>query len=211
MCTEQCGRLTAPDELELIRAFHVVARDTFAFLEPTLGFAPSITSTYSIRDGILEEVPEEDVHFPFLTCVEFAAGDDRVHVNYGDREYELSVVVTHNGDGPHRLQDWLTALGVSHELGDEYPWVQTRHGMALHARELAGALREHAAELFAADVTVTTTALTAGDKRRMRDEAHQALAAKDFERVVRLLQPIEDDLSTTDRSKLAFARKRCGG
>jgi hypothetical protein len=211
MCTKECGRLTPPDEQELVEAFEVVAHDAFAFLGPDHGLRAAPLATFGL-DEARQRTPVacSDLEYPFLAVVEFTGANPPVRLSYGEREYHLDLEIGASGSGYQPLGSWLDALGIGFDAADD-SGVATPTALARHARGLARGLRGHFDEIRAAGPDVISRlsaqgAKTAARLNRTRDRAHAAFAEGQYEIYLELLEPFEDALTVTERRKLDFAR-----
>jgi hypothetical protein len=211
MCTKECGRLTPPDEQELVEAFQIVAQDALAFLGPEHELRPAPLAVY-VLDQARKRIPvaASDVEYPFLAVVEFTASNPPVRFSYGEREYHLDLEIGANGSGYHALGNWLDALGIEFEAGDD-SGVATPTALARHVRQLARGLRDHFEAIQAATPEIISRLSAQGAKtparlNRTRDRAHAAFADGQYGTYVDLLEPFEDALTVTERRKLDFAR-----
>jgi hypothetical protein len=212
MCTDECGRLTPPDEQELIEAFEVVAEDALAFLQPEHGLAPTGMATFAVDDSGRAPVTLSEARYPFLAVLEYTGATRPVRLSYGRRDYELDLEIGANGSGFHPLVSWLDALGIAYAPPDD-SGVANPTALARHTRRLAATLQEHFDAIATASQDVVERlpflgAKTAPRLNRMRDKAHSAFAEGDYASYVELLGPFEDALTVTERRKLDFARAR---
>ena len=211
MCTKECGRLTPPEEQDLIAAFEIVARDAFAFLTPAYQLLPSPMSTFDLDDARRRTpATATDVRYPFLAVVDFTGPNPPIRLSYGEREYHLELEVGANGSGYHPLAGWLDALGIEYDAVED-SGVATPTALARHARRLAMGLRDHFDEIRTAGPAVISRlgsqgAKTAARLNRTRDRAHTAFSEGRYETYVELLEPFEAALTVTERRKLEFAR-----
>ena len=210
MCTEACGQANTPDPQELLEAFEIVAHDALAFLGPDHGLHPVPASIFNLEAG--EQIPSSPsmAHYPFRATIEYSGPEHPVRLSYGDREYQLAIEVALNDSGYHPLQRWLDSIGVKHDLSDD-AWINTPSSLARHTRKLAHTLRDNFEGILAAGpdaLKEDSGESSAAELSRDRDRARIAFADADYSTVVALLEPLSDELTSTEQHQLDFARQK---
>jgi hypothetical protein len=203
--------------------------ETF-FAESASAFRPLISSgarwrtqlQHATRNGLELTTPDRIDGFFFAEC-EFQTSDLIGDIVFGDRELLINTVVSPNGR-PHRygLWEWADAL----DRPDLVPRDTSLVNEADRMREIVRGMADGLLELrpgIARATPATVERLEAArakvraalDEQR-REAEHRGTVARasdafrqhQWERVVALLESIEDRLSPAEAQKLAYARKR---
>lgn len=203
--------------------------ETF-FAETTRAFQPLASSPnarwhpqlrHATRKGLEFTTPDRIDGFFFAEC-EFQTSELIGDVTFGDRELLINTVVSPNRR-PHRfsLWEWADALDRPDLVPRDTSLVNgvdrmrdIVHGMAAGLLTLrAGIARASPATI--ARIEAARARVRAADAEHWREAEHRATVARaadafrhqQWERVVTLLESVEDRLSAAEAQKLTYARK----
>ena len=204
--------------------------ETF-FAETSRAFQPLVSSPsarwhpqlrHSTRKGLEFTTPDRIDGFFFAEC-EFQTSELTGDVTFGDRELLINTVVSPNGR-PHRfgLWEWADALDRPDLVPRDTSFVNEVGRMREIVQGMAGGLLElragiaRAAPATIARIEAARAKVRAADAEHWREAEHHGTVARaadafrqqQWERVVTLLESVEDRLSPGEAQKLAYARKR---
>lgn len=194
MCRHLCGLLTPPSEPELAEAFATSAPKRFEFWSGDIAMV-------NLTESGTEPASAMTVRYPFR-CT-FTLGRPAA-VSYGDRDYSATVML--NG---FRLEDWNSTLTTETLPDRQYLHTPERIDEYLTAASASVARLWPQIERADTDLLECVAEVVGDLPRHERlDEAKRSFAAKDFEKVVELLEPLEADLFQSDAKRLMKARKK---
>lgn len=194
MCRHLCGLLTPPSEPELAEAFATSAPKRFEFWSGDVAMV-------NLTEFEAEPADHMTVRYPFRCTF---APERPAEVSYGERDYSATVML--NG---FRLEDWNRTL-TSETLPDRR-YLHTPDRLDEYLTVASVSVARLWPQIERADTDLLErVAEVAGDLPRHErlDEAKLSFAAKDFDRVIELLEPLEDNLFQSDAKRLTKARKR---
>ena len=211
-----------PSSSELVQAFFDDARAAF---EPMVsaGTGRWGERLRQVTDHGLETAVPDKLEGLFIAECDFETSDLIGKISYGDREFLIETVVGPLGPSrPYGLWEWANALGAPDLVPRETQFVFQRERMrdivvrmanaVLTLRvEIAGARPEvvERIERARAEVQADWQARSREwDHRHASAQADDAFRAKDWKRVIELLETIQDPLSPAESKKLAYARKQ---
>ena len=206
----------------LVQTFFAEAASAFRPLVSSVGARWHAQLRHATRNGLEFTTPDRIDGFFFAEC-EFQTPELIGDITFGDRELLINTVVSPNGR-PHRygLWEWADAL----ERPDLVPRDTSVVNEADRIREIVHGMADSLLELRsgiarAAPATVERIEAARAKARAALDEQwreaeHRGTAARaadafrqqQWERVVTLLESVEDRLSPAEAQKLAYARKR---
>ena len=201
------------------------------FAETAAAFRPLVSShgarwhpqlRHATRNGLELTTPDRIVGFFFAEC-EFQTPELIGDISFGDRELLINTVVSPNGR-PRRygLWEWADALGRSDLVPRDTSLVNEVDRMREIVRGMAGGLLELRSGIARAEPATIERMEAARRKVRathdeeLREAEHRGTVARagdafrqeQWDRVIALLESVEDRLSPAEAQKLAYARKR---
>jgi hypothetical protein len=204
--------------------------ETF-FAETATAFQPLVSSPsarwhpqlrHATRRGLEITTPDRIDGLFFAEC-EFRTSELIGDVSYGDRELLINTVVSPNGR-PHRygLWEWADALDRPDLVPRDTSLVNQVDRMREIIRGMADGLLElrsgiaRAAPATIDRIEAARLKVRAATQEHWREAEHRGTVAQaadafrqqQWERVVTLLESVEDRLSPAEAQKLAYARKR---
>jgi hypothetical protein len=180
---------------------------------------------YGLR-AVAREVTEGQTQFGVYAFVTYAAVSQsscsspegwKVTLSLAPLRLELDLLVSNRSGSEYSIEEL-------HALQGQGPFPPRQHGLyeAMHSPEellaefsrLASVLRAAGGRFFAGDPTLWSDLAAQRDRRTQDDEDKRAVAqselafqAKDWCRVVQLLEPMASRLGKAPSARLAYARK----
>lgn len=183
-------------------------------------------SVQQVTSEGLEQVEPEQVRGFFFARRVFRTRSLVGEITFGDRELEVNFTVgrVRSGNaisGQYGLWEWVAALGGTYPQARGDQFVLTVERLRAVVDSIGAVFCEYAPRIALAgtDVEVRLEAararrqaewneeMRAEDHRRAASLAAAAFRARDYEGVVKLLNPFETRLTPAERKKLAMARK----
>lgn len=207
--------------VHLITTFFSTAYAQFAFLRGESHARWIVRLRQTTPTGFVD-TPVEQINSVFLASAEFANQAVTGEVTFGDKEYCIETVV---GPAGHSLRyglwEWADALDRPNLIPLNTNWVHTVARMEAIVSQTAFGLKALQTSIAAPDPAVVERIEHARTVRQedfsqdLREDEHRravtaaavAFRAKDYRRVVVLLESVHDKLTAAEREKLSFARK----
>jgi hypothetical protein len=205
----------------LVRAFLASATLEFGPLTGARGTHWSVRVEHSTSLGLEEVEPENITGFFFATAT-FAGSRVAGEITFGDREYVVNTVLGPVSNSErYGLWEWADALGRSSLVPRDTGFVTDVERMRAIVVAMAAAVRELEGAIAAASPAVVERIESAralvqerfrarlheDDHRRASAAAAEAFRARDFRRVVTVLEAVKDMLTPAEREKLAYAKR----
>ena len=210
---------------ELVRAFFEAAAAAVQTLAAEPGFRYQSALHAFTRSGMTPVTPEEAAGWVFWAEAKFRTSRIVGEITYGDRELFINMVVGPNrseADAPHYgLWEWAAAFGMPDErangdqlvlstervrslvagLGEVFARIWPR--IAHAAPDVFRSMDDARAKVRQADADAEARRT----HERIVSQAAEAFHSRDYRRVVRLLESVENRLTPAERAKLKLARK----
>lgn len=211
-----------PSNALLVETFFAEAVEAFR----PIVMGPGSTWTSQLRQSTargLEPATLDRLESVFFAECEFQAANLDGKITFGDRELHINTLVRPNGlPCRYALWEWADALDRPELVPRATQFVfqvprlqQIVRGMANALQELGPAIAAAApATLKRIEAARASVAAAIGEEHRQAERryavarANEAFRQQRWERVVELLQLVEDRLSPAEAKKLAHARKR---
>jgi hypothetical protein len=200
----------------LINAFLASATSTFGSLVSSSGAKWSVQIEHSTSKGLADVAPENVSGFFFVTA-SFANALVAGHISFGDRELTVNTVLgSASRSERYGLWEWADAVDQPALVPRNTDFVTTVNrieeivtAMATAVRTLQEVIAEVIERMDSARALVRErlqTSLREDEHRRAAAQAAEAFRARDFGRVVTILEQVEGLLTPAERDKLAYAR-----
>ena len=205
----------------LVKSFFASATSAFAPLLSSPRTRWSVHLAHSTRDGIADVLPDAITGFFFATAT-FANVNVAGNITFGDREYLVNTVLgPASGSARYGLWEWADALEQPHLVPRDTSFVMDAERLRTIVTAMANAVRVLEGPIAASSPTVigrieqarsllreqSQARMREDDHRRASAEAGEAFRARDYRRVVKLLEAVEGLLTPAERDKLAYARR----
>jgi hypothetical protein len=216
-----------PPAGELVQIFFDAAEAAFRFLSDEFR-SPPTRKVWKLDAGGLEpvEIGNMPANSFFAAEVRFEDRTRSVAIEFGDRDFEIRTVISgarsrYENASSYALWEWLEALGVDTAMVTDSMWAFQPDRIRSIVQSMAVALREHQQAILHPEPELVQrlqtlradrqrewqVAMRAADHRRAAAQAAEAFRAREFAKVVALLEPFAAALSPAERSKLEYARK----
>jgi hypothetical protein len=208
---------------ELVLEFMNATDNAFSFLSSWPGFMHDFKVQVLTPNGFKQVRPDEVKSFFFAESL-FITKVFTVTISYGDRELYINTLVRlHKGQDNSRteyaLWQWLKVLGFENQPATSGDWVITLERIREIVNSAATVLKTTITQISEADHHVLKALkeivqqIIIDEQLRMKKEAlktkistaNDAFHAKDFNKVVSILEPIKDDLPESQMKKLLYA------
>ena len=214
--------LLQDDAPTLVRAFLASATAAFAPLVAEHGDRWSLSVEQSSGQGLVTVAPEGITHV-FIATAEFANAFVAGEITFGDREYRIQTSLGPTGTVlRYVLWEWADALESPEVTFRNTDFVLTvsrleaivtsmARGVAALQSTIASAPASAVARMQQARTRVQTAfqeRLRSDEHRRASAAAADAFRKHDYRQVIALLQPYVDMLTSAERKKLEYARKK---
>jgi hypothetical protein len=204
----------------LVHAFLTSATSEFASLVATRDASWSVRVEHATRAGIVPVAPEDIAGFFWITGA-FQTARISGEITFGDREFLINTVLgPTSGAARYGLWEWADALGRPELVPRVTDFVLTSDRLERIVAGMAHATIHLRDDIARSDPSVVERMERARDeeqaayqRRSARDDhrrasaaAAKAFAARDFDRVVKLLAPFDAVLTPAERKRLVYAR-----
>ena len=211
-----------PSTTLLVQTFFTEAADAFRPLVSSPGSRWTAQLRHATQNGFELTTPDRIEGFFSAEC-EFQTPELIGDITFGDREFLINTVVSPRGR-PHRygLWEWADALERPDLVPRATDWVFQLDRLHAIVRGMADGLLELGPVIARAErptlqrMDAARAEVQAADAERWREAEHRGAVARAndafrqqlWDRVVELLESVEDRLSLAESEKLAYARRR---
>lgn len=204
----------------LVRSFFETVPLAFSFLASETGSCSTSTVLKQATPKGFELVKPEDITQCFLAVWQFKTKNLHGEVKFGDREYAVSVVVSSvELESDFALWEWseISKGALSSSDGQFCSTViRLKEELERHAQALK-ILQSRIIKSSESDLAPLRTARSnrldewlaqnrQAEHVRARSTADEAFRQKNYEAVIRALEPYETELTPAEMKKLEFAR-----